>query len=269
MADTPILPPPPMPAAPPTPQRSDPNTFEERADGFFDYAATDLPNAMDAVAANVENNAAAALEQAQHAAGSAGQASGSVTAAAEEVGKAKAEVTKAEAEVTKAKAEVTKAQAWAESDAPPQSGSKSSKSHAEDAESAANSAWDAAAAAGESAGLPQPVPAGAVLSTDVGGAVRWRGRTPYIVTADAVLAAFDAVSIDTSSVPVTVTLPADPAVGDRVSLFDGAATWADEPPEVDGNGSLIMGEAESMKLDIQYLSVDFLYINPNRGWVIV
>ncbi|MFT0533151.1 hypothetical protein ACMHYJ_10060 [Castellaniella hirudinis] len=260
MADTPILPPPPMPAAPPTPQRSDPNTFEERADGFFDYAATDLPNAMDAVAANVRNNATAALEQAGHAAGSAGQASGSVTAAAEEVGKAKAEVTKAEAEAAKARA-------WAESDTPPAPGSKSAKSHAADAESAASSAWDAAAAAGGS--LPHPLPPGAVLAVDSAGAVRWRGRVPYTVTADADLLAFDVVCIDTSGGPVTVTLPLDPAVGDRVSLFDGAATWADESPTVAGNGSPIMGESESMTLDIQYLSVDFLFINPIRGWVLV
>lgn len=260
MADTPIIPPPPMPAAPPTPQRSDPNTFEQKADGFFDYAATDLPAAMDAVAANVANNALAALEQAQHAAASAGQAGGSVTAAADEA-------VKAADEVTKAQAEVAKAQAWAEFDTPPAPGSKSSKSHAADAASAASSAWDAAAAAGGS--LPHPLPSGAVLSTDQGGAVRWQGRTPYIVTADAALLAFDVVSIDTSGAPVTVTLPADPAVGDRVSLFDGAATWGDEPPVVDGGGTLIMGEAESMALDIQYLSVDFLFINSTRGWVIV
>lgn len=147
MADTPILPPPAMPVAPPTPQRSDPNTFEEREDAFFDYVGTQMPNAMDAVAANVANNATVALEQARHAATSASQAGDSVTDAAHEVTKAKAEAEKAQTEAAKAKS-------WAESEGPPEPGARSAKTWAGESEVYRDASAAFAAAAGAAAGMP-------------------------------------------------------------------------------------------------------------------
>lgn len=151
MADKPIVAPTPLPESPPVPQRNDPLTFEDRFDAGWEYMFEVLRPGIDATAENVYENALAAEERA---------------VAADE------RATDAESAKQAAEDARGKAQDWAEG-VEPAPGSKSAKGWAEEGESAANSAWAAAAAAGSSAGLPQPLVPGKVLGATSTDTVGW------------------------------------------------------------------------------------------------
>lgn len=151
MADKPIVAPTPLPDSPPVPQRNDPSTFEDRFDDGWEYMFDTLRPGIDATAANVYNNALAAEERA---------------VAADE------RATDAEAAKQAAEDARDKAKEWAEG-VEPAPGSKSAKGWAEEAEDAKGSAWAAAAAAGASAGLPQPLVPGKVLGATSTDTVGW------------------------------------------------------------------------------------------------
>lgn len=139
------------PVVPPVPQRNDEATFEDRSDAGWEFAFNTLPGYMQDTMDNVHQNAVATNERAL---------------AADQ------RATDAETAKTAAETAREKAQEWAEG-AEPAPGSKSAKGWAEEGESAANSAWAAAAAAGSSAGLPQPLVPGKVLGATSTDTVGW------------------------------------------------------------------------------------------------
>jgi|TARA_A200000159_G_scaffold146514_1_gene152914 hypothetical protein len=61
----------------------------------------------------------------------------------------------------------------------------------------------------------------------------------------------------------TITLPASPTAGQRVLITVGNFT----DTVVARNGSNIMGDASDMTLDTAYLSIEFIYVDATRGWV--
>ena len=61
----------------------------------------------------------------------------------------------------------------------------------------------------------------------------------------------------------TITLPASPSAGQRVLITVGNFTNT----VVGRNGSNIMGDASDMTLDAAYLSIEFIYVDALRGWV--
>lgn len=75
-------------------------------------------------------------------------------------------------------------------------------------------------------------------------------------------------AVDTSSSIITVTLPASPVAGDIVKILDYSGTFATNNCIVSRNGSNIMGLAENMNLDTNFLSVTLNYIDSIRGWVL-
>jgi len=62
----------------------------------------------------------------------------------------------------------------------------------------------------------------------------------------------------------TITLPASPSVGDRLLVTVG--NFADTV--VGRNGSNIMSSATDFTMDSAYLSIQFLYVDTTRGWVL-
>jgi hypothetical protein len=64
---------------------------------------------------------------------------------------------------------------------------------------------------------------------------------------------------------LTLTLPASPNVGDKVALSNLSGTTT---PVVARNGNLIAGLAEDVTIDVENLSVEFIYSGANQGWII-
>jgi hypothetical protein len=62
----------------------------------------------------------------------------------------------------------------------------------------------------------------------------------------------------------TITLPASPSVGDRVLVTVGNFT----DTVIARNGSNIMSASADMTLDSAYLSIQFIFVDTTRGWVI-
>ena len=67
-----------------------------------------------------------------------------------------------------------------------------------------------------------------------------------------------------SAATVTVTLPASPTAGQHVSIAIGNFTDI----VVARNGSNIMSLAEDLTMDTAYLSIQFIYTDSTRGWII-
>ena len=64
---------------------------------------------------------------------------------------------------------------------------------------------------------------------------------------------------------LTLTLPGSPTAGDTVSVTNLSGTYT---PVVARNGQNIMGVAEDMTLDFNYISLSLTYADGTRGWVI-
>ena len=79
----------------------------------------------------------------------------------------------------------------------------------------------------------------------------------------------DEVFADTTSAALTITLPATPSVNDKVSIADYAGTYSTNALTVARNGVNIMGLAEDMVIDIDNVSVDFIYSGVTQGWRMV
>lgn len=62
----------------------------------------------------------------------------------------------------------------------------------------------------------------------------------------------------------TITLPASPSLGQRVLVTIGNFTDI----VVARNGSNIMSLAEDLTMDTAYLSIQFIYTDSTRGWII-
>ena len=85
-------------------------------------------------------------------------------------------------------------------------------------------------------------------------------NTPYTaVSGDQILA-------NTSSNPITILLPASPAVGDEVSIIDTRGTWGSNNCIINRNGKPINSGTSNLTLNINGQSITLLYIDATRGW---
>ena len=116
------------------------------------------------------------------------------------------------------------------------------------------------------------VPPGAVMlcrsdGSDTVGAILQKGyatitdsNTPYTAVAGAQIFA------NTSSNPITVTLPATPSVGDEVTIIDTRGSWASNNLTVGRNGQPINTSASDLTLSNNGQSITLVYIDATRGW---
>jgi YD repeat-containing protein len=76
------------------------------------------------------------------------------------------------------------------------------------------------------------------------------------------------LAIDTSSAPISITLPSAPVANDYVEFIDPKGTWAVNKVTI--SGSIIYGSlGNSVSLDISSVKVAFVYVNSTIGWCIV
>jgi len=75
--------------------------------------------------------------------------------------------------------------------------------------------------------------------------------------------------INTTSNACTVTLPASPELGDKISLVDYARTWATNNLIIDSNGNNFQGEPDSYTVDYSTAgqSITIVYSDATKGWI--
>ena len=71
--------------------------------------------------------------------------------------------------------------------------------------------------------------------------------------------------VDTTGGPITATLPASPSTGDRISFYDPAGTWDTNNMTVARNGNNILGLAENLVCDVEWVSFTLIY-DATRKW---
>ena len=114
------------------------------------------------------------------------------------------------------------------------------------------------------------IPSGASLS--IGGTVSGiEGIVNWDTTAKT--SGFTAVSpngyfVDTTSAPITVTLPASPTAGDLVAVKDYAFTADTNNITLARNGSNIQGTANDFVIDTEGRSVTLIYVDATQGWLL-
>ena len=79
----------------------------------------------------------------------------------------------------------------------------------------------------------------------------------------------DQIVVDTVANPVTITLPASPAVGDEVTIMDGSASngFGTNNCNIDRNGQKIEGDAVNDSLATNNECVTLIYANATKGWL--
>ena len=72
---------------------------------------------------------------------------------------------------------------------------------------------------------------------------------------------------NTTSAGFTVTLPASPSVGYKVTIVDYAGTFGTNNLTVSGNSSKINGSSAGQVLSTNRTGVTFTYIDSTQGWI--
>src|SRR3989304_511870 len=87
-----------------------------------------------------------------------------------------------------------------------------------------------------------------------------------VIDADETVAGGDRKAVNTTAGAITVTLPADPEVGDVVQLLDPANTWDTNNVTVARNGKPINSAASNLTLSTEGGQVLLVFINDTIGW---
>ena len=121
-------------------------------------------------------------------------------------------------------------------------------------------------------GLVLPVGSTTVLysdGTNITGKLQTKGY--YTPSATYTTVNGDQVLINTSgsgiSGPITINLPASPAIGNEVTFIDSGNNLASNNLTVGRNGSNINGAASNLVVSANASAFTLVYVNATRGWV--
>ena len=121
-------------------------------------------------------------------------------------------------------------------------------------------------------GLTLPVGSTTILysdGTNITGKLQTKGY--YTPTATYTTVNGDQVLIDTSGSgingPITINLPASPAIGNEVTFIDSGNNLASNNLTVGRNGSNINGAASNLVVSANASAFTLVYVNATRGWV--
>ena len=67
--------------------------------------------------------------------------------------------------------------------------------------------------------------------------------------------------------PVTITLPASPAIGDEVHFIDSGNAFASNNLTIGRNSSNILGGASDLVVSVNSSAFTLVYVNATRGWI--
>ena len=80
----------------------------------------------------------------------------------------------------------------------------------------------------------------------------------------------DQLLVDTSGgglgIPVTVTLPVSPSIGDEVTIIDSGNAFGSNNLTFDRNGQPINGAASNLVLNTNGQALTLVYVDATRGW---
>jgi hypothetical protein len=94
--------------------------------------------------------------------------------------------------------------------------------------------------------------------------INW--QTGDVKTSDFAEGAGLGIFVNTTSGPVTGTLPASPSVGDFIAFKDYAGTFATNNFTIARNGNNIQGNANDSIISTNRASVVLQYIDATKGW---
>ena len=95
------------------------------------------------------------------------------------------------------------------------------------------------------------------------GSVNWQTT---IKTGDFTAASGEGYFVNTTSGPVTLTLPSSPSVGDIVAFKDYAGTFQTNNLTIDRNGSNVVSGTVNPVIDVEGQSVILVYGDATQGW---
>ena len=95
-----------------------------------------------------------------------------------------------------------------------------------------------------------------------------RGKITLIKTGNYTAVAGDDVLVDTSSSAITITLPANPQLGDIVIVTDYTGNAATNNITVDPNSKNLEGGANTYLINVDRGSAEFLYTDATQGWIV-
>jgi hypothetical protein len=107
---------------------------------------------------------------------------------------------------------------------------------------------------GQSVSLGSNIPVGSWTSTAVSSNITLARNNSYFVN---------------TSAARTLTLPASPAQGDELRIFDGTGSAATNRISVLRNGSNIRAVADDLTIDVNNASITMVYISAAYGWSVV
>jgi len=93
------------------------------------------------------------------------------------------------------------------------------------------------------------------------------GKLTYnTINSATTLVAQNVYFVNTVSGAITVTLPANPVIGDTVRIYDLAKTFDNNALTVNRNGKLIQGDAQDLTVNIEGSAFDLTFSNDTWGW---
>ncbi len=142
----------------------------------------------------------------------------------------------------------------------------------EDATSRSSSNYTLTVKTVSGTGLALPVGSTTVLysdGTNITGKLQTKGY--YTPSSNYTAVNGDQVLVDTSGggigAPVTITLPASPAVGNEVHFVDSGNNLASNNLTIGRNGQPILGTASDLTVSTNGSAFTLVYVNATRGWI--
>jgi len=141
----------------------------------------------------------------------------------------------------------------------------------EDATSRSSSNYTLTVKTASGTGVTMPVGAKMILysdGTNISSGPITKGY--YTIPGGYTAVSGDQLLVNTSGgglgVPVTVTLPATPSVGDEVTIIDSGNAFGSNNLTVARNGSNILGNASNLTVSTNGAAFTLVYVNATRGW---
>ena len=121
-------------------------------------------------------------------------------------------------------------------------------------------------------GLSLPVGSTTVLysdGTNITGKLQTKGYYTPSATYTAVNG--DQILVNTSGSgigsPVTINLPASPAIGNEVHFIDSGNAFASNNLTIGRNSSNILGDTSDLVVSVNGAAFTLVYVNATRGWI--